>query len=362
MICINREDYDNYRYAVAKEAFLSYFKQFKLESNEMRSNKMIVKDRDNRSVELVFARSDDDKKSSENRIKAYLISLHSTKESKPFIEDYPVDYKEYIRLYRRSFDLAITDSDRYMKSVQHYQELFEELIVKGFDEDEMCYKYYSSQLIEGDDNDPKSDDHGIKDGKISFSSPNTFNDPFDTNCFFANGTDISDLFRIFCVAPSPKLILLWSYYASEHKGYCFEYSKNEIYKAISSIGIPGILLVGDVKYTNNRPAQKSKLNTVSYSEVQFYIKAAFSKFEEWGHEREFRFVYIYKESVLEENKTDYLLRNELEETPGYLQVPVSIKGIYQGCKGKKNKVLVDSHGNILPYIQLTKDSKDYHLH
>ena len=103
----------------------------------------------------------------------------------------------------------------------------------------------------------------------------SFNDPFDVNCYFANNKDMSKLFRIFCVAPSPKEILMWSYYGTEHKGYCMEYKEQDILNSIKDMERDGLCIIGNVDYKDSRAKQKSKLNAIS--EYSCAMKSHFRK-------------------------------------------------------------------------------------
>lgn len=373
MICINKNDFDSFRYAVAKVSFLQKFKMFELSWNIPKSNVMFVKFYTKREpIRLFFIRNEEiDKEKdktelSKENILTYYISFQSKKRSKEFIEAFNInvsDYETFMSQFNEDFILALTDSEKYIDEYKNYKFLFDKILIHGFDESETCFKYYGRDNIE-------SNTYGQLDGKISFCSPTTFNDPFDVNCFFANGTDIRNLFRIFCVAPSPDKILMWSYYSYNHKGYCFEYSKNDVLNAIMNVGIPGIILVGDAIYTNKRPTQKSRLNNISYTEVGFYIKAAFSKYEDWSHEKEFRFVLILKDDsclyLIKENnivldgESDEEKTNKPEYTD-YLNLKVNILKIYQGCEGDKSKILKDHSNVIHSYKHYVKDPNDYKL-
>lgn len=381
MICINKNDYDFYRYAVAKVSFLRSFKMFELSENIPKSNVMFVKyNPEKNPIRLYFIRNEEiiDKEQiinkegesktelSKENVLTYYISFKSAEHSKDFISAFNLDvgdYKLFMSQFKKDFILALTDSETYIVECKDYELLFDGLLIHGFDKSEPCFKYYSRDNIE-------ANTYGQLDGKISFCSPTTFNDPFDVNCFFANGTDIRNLFRIFCVAPSPDKILMWSYYSYNHKGYCFEYSKNDVLNAIMNVKIPGILLVGDAIYTSNRPSQKSKLNNISYTEVGFYIQAAFSKYKEWSHEDEFRFVLILKDdsclNLIKKNNIDLDGEDDEKKTKepeytDYLNLKVNILNIFQGCEGDKTKILKDHSNAIHSYKHLSKDPNDYKL-
>ena len=58
----------------------------------------------------------------------------------------------------------------------------------------------------------------VVEGNVSFSHPKHFNDPFDCNCYYADGHSMMDFFRVFCFTYAADNILMWSYYANSHAG------------------------------------------------------------------------------------------------------------------------------------------------
>ena len=133
-----------------------------------------------------------------------------------------------------------------------------------------------------------------------------------------------------------------------------------------NVKIPGIILVGDAIYTDKRPPQRSRLNNISYSEVSFYIQAAFSKFEDWSHEDEFRFVLILNDDscldLIKDNNLTIDGETDVEKiNTDYLNVKVNIQNIFQGCEGDKSKILKDHSNATHLYKHYIKDPNDYKL-
>ena len=197
------------------------------------------------------------------------------------------------------------------------------------------YKYYSEKSI-------NDNNHGVNDGKLSFSHPNYFNDSFDCNCTLANNQDMSDKFRVLCLTHQYDNILMWSYYADNHKGYCFGFLFNDLIECVSDLTIKGICIYGNLKYSIKRPKQKSKVNFFSFTDLNFYINATFTKYSEWKHEKESRFVIISQH-----------INND------FISISTRINKIYGGCKSKKNSI--SSNGKSLNVYKLDKDVIKYKL-
>ena len=80
--------------------------------------------------------------------------------------------------------------------------------------------------------------------------------------------------------------------------------------------------------------------------MKFYIEAAFTKFEEWSHEKEFRFV---------------LLSQNFKDADDYISYKVDVVNIYKGIKGDGTPIK-DGKGNTITPKLISKDSSKYLLH
>ena len=138
---------------------------------------------------------------------------------------------------------------------------------------------------------------------------------------------------------------MWSYYGSDHAGFCFEYSKHDIIKTIINSNINGLCIIGKVNYSQKRPTYKSLSNKFSYTNIKFLIDCTFTKYFKWNHEEEYRFV------IISENFNDNGDATKLN---------VQIKNILNGCKGS-GITIKDSKNNILSYNKISMDNIDYKL-
>lgn len=181
-------------------------------------------------------------------------------------------------------------------------------------------KYYSDTRVD-------KNKHDIRRGCLSFSSPDSFNDPFDCNCQFSNGDNASDKFRVLCLTRRYDNILMWSHYASEHKGYCFRYEFNDIYETIRKsniydgnnnplpVPLSGLCIWGNTRYTSIRPAQRTVHGQFTWSDIKHYTDAAFSKFDDWSYEKEIRFVIVSDDSI-----------------PSWLTITAPRVKVFEGCE------------------------------
>lgn len=347
MYFINKSDIENYRNAIAKVLFLNLYPDYSFEKDFEKSNSMRClygKQRKPCIVSLFkmptvvipsntevfsFYQPGKSKKAKEknNNSNIHIMELS----------------KEFNTGYNSAFELAISDPKQYMESIADgYQMFFDNIVLKHEDIENFnrsWFKYYSKEKVQ-------NNKHNVVDGNISFADPKTFNDPFDVNCYFANSNDMSGLFRIFCVTPKPNDILMWSYYGSDHKGYCFEYSEKDILQQILNNMQDGLCIIGDVDYKTKRPEQKSRLNSISFTEVKFYISAAFTKYEEWKHEKEYRFVLL---------SPSFAMTNEQ-----YENYSVPVKNIFNGLNGD-GLPIVNGSGAIITPLPINKDNSDYQL-
>ena len=197
---------------------------------------------------------------------------------------------------------------------------------------ELCYKYYSPQTV--DSGKPIN----VMNGEISFSNPKFFNDPFDCD-FFANYPDnnfsnISNYFKVFCTTSSPKDILMWSYYGNSHQGYCAEYMVKDVLNNLYQ-NYNGVCVVGKVAYRKERPLFNYTwlTNNNNYTILTYLMNCAFTKYEKWVHEDEFRFIIF--------------------DTPhsNFYTFQTKLNDIIAGCKSANNQ-------NVK---KLTQDNKEFKL-
>lgn len=196
--------------------------------------------------------------------------------------------------------------------------------------DEIYYKYYSNDM-----KDKTVLNHILYSGLVSFSNPELFNDPFD--CDYQNTVtgEGKSKFKVLCLTPNDKNILMWSYYGNNHKGYCLGYNKDLILQELEK-HYSGICFIGNVNYKKKRPSYKVTKTLGLMDEILFYINCLFTKFEEWSHEDEYRMVIINS-----------------KEFGDYFSINTTIMNREVGCEFK---------GAVLPrFVKLSKDSKDYLL-
>lgn len=168
-----------------------------------------------------------------------------------------------------------------------------------------------------------------------------------------------DKFRVLCLTHQYDNILMWSYYSQNHKGYCFQFSYNDLIDEINKIEVSGLCIYGGVNYNKKRPPQKSKVNYFSFTDLKFYINATFTKYLEWRHEKEYRFVII-SQNFIKENDESEEKKSDIEKKDRFVTIKADIKKIYEGCLGD-GKSIYNSQNVILNTVRLSKDDVKYKL-
>ena len=153
--------------------------------------------------------------------------------------------------------------------------------------------------------------------KIWYSKPAEFNDPFDTK-FRVRGKKYAfkqglrnfekgiEKLGILSLASSNKNLLMWSHYASEHKGMCLEFQR------IFSTALADDKKTKPMNYNDNYPSIQvnSILNEVDT--LSNKIRILHSKSKHWEYEKEWR-------HIVEQG-------NELHPWPA------ALTSVYFGCK------------------------------
>lgn len=343
MFIIEKEDLDLYRYSVAKVIFLkAYQTEYSLIENIYDSNCLFVKNINGGKLLIsIFGKPNINTRSLDVPILVYY--------QKPQFKRYQNNKSLGIKMLNEYFDslynddlsLAILSPHKFFEKYNEYGVLLEEIKINSsrfHDTTGTLYKYYSLAKVQ-------NNSYNVNDGDISFLNPKFFNDPFDCSCVLSNNTSVSDNFRVLCTIQDEKNILMWSYYGSDHTGFCFEYSKHEIIKSIVSSNINGLCIIGKVNYSPKRPTYKSLSNKFSFTNIKFLIDCTFTKYFKWNHEDEYRFV---------------LISENFNDNGDATKLNVQIKNILNGCKGN-GITIKDSKSNILPYHKILMDSIDYKL-
>ena len=145
---------------------------------------------------------------------------------------------------------------------------------------------------------------------------------FDKVTFKSLCTD----YGIYCLTPDEKNLLMWSYYADSHKGFCIGYNA----KYLVECGLFG--LGGEILYTNEFP----KMPLFATETDNSLIKLLFTKWDIWAHEKEYRLVHRYKNSK----------KHTLEQE--------AISEIILGCMVPDNQriAFVNAIKDILPNIKI----------
>jgi hypothetical protein len=336
MNIILKEDIDYYRLTVAKVVFLTTVgKNYHLVKDFPKSSIMCIVHKDGQK--LLDSIANDEQKSEiyisilqkpkkiPSEIKNakihifYEIQAYKKNESKSNDCSFHLLDNEFSEKFSKEIENAFFNAGKYLECIpKEYLGMFEYYFNYAKNiincNEKNLYKYYAKEKVD-------NNKHKVNDGYLYFSHPKHFNDPFDCNCTLSNNKNISDVFRVLCMTPMYDNILMWSYYADSHKGYCFEFEMNElIYKTIG-LKVNGICIYGEVKYSVKRPPHKSPVNNFSYTNLNFYINSIFTKYKEWEHEREKRFIVISRNFTSE-----------------FIDLQSDIQKVYGGCNSTKSAI------------------------
>ena len=342
MIIIEKKNLEKYRYAVGKIVFLEqYHFEYKLVQDIKTSNcmKVMVLNTNKTIIVSLFGQPTIDKKIIDSPVLVFY-QKRFVHNSKRYDNEYRVFNKSFENAYDESIGLALIEPMSFYKKNKIIDidllDIFDNAIIAQSTEKQL-FKYYSTAI--------QANKYGQLDGKISFMNPIEFNDPFDCNCVFKNGNSVSDFFRVFCSIESYESIPMWSYYGENHKGYCFEYSKVDITNELINTNLNILCIIGEVNYSSKRPDYCLPGNSLSYTNIKKYIDCTFTKYEEWKHEKEYRFVLISK---------------AFSSANSAFQVSVPIINIYRGCNNDGAK-LYNSSKTQLSTVTLKKDINNYSL-
>lgn len=355
MLIINFEKIEDFRYSIAKMLFVKYYKNEYGEFEDIPETNLLKVKKENKYISIlqapnqdvkdkgqviVYYLSDQSKKKNKKQNRKYrniVLSAIYKKDLNKYIEDAFFSSDDFISNIINNIDLEI-------KYIRKYIFYFNKLlnynlnrnmidlnnyIEKSFPDHLTLYKYYSKETIE-------NDTYGRLQGKLSYVHPDTFNDPFD--CYQENNSNenIMDYFRVLCLTPNHKNILMWSHYGSEHKGYCLQYKLTEIINnTITKHSNKNItLLIGKIKYSTSRT--EKLIGTFSYTNIKNNINVTYKKFIDWSYEDEFRLVMVSK---------------SFKKMEKYINIETALYNKYCGINNL----------NAIGYTKLKMDKKEYLL-
>jgi hypothetical protein len=105
-------------------------------------------------------------------------------------------------------------------------------------------------------------------------------------------------FRILSLTNIPTDILMWGYYADSSKGICLNHKVDDLYRGIeksSDVSTSGasICIYGHIDYETKKPLYNDASQKWYFSDVMsFVVKCVFTKFKNWEHENEIRYVLM----------------------------------------------------------------------
>ena len=191
-------------------------------------------------------------------------------------------------------------------------------------------------------------------GEVYFAPPNSFNDPFDVNCFLDshtgtinNNSSDRNLFRVFCSTDNYDNLLMWAHYGDKHKGVCIEYNTNSIITNVEAEMRQhgyNLIIVGNAIYSKRRKKLKPIKN---YFSINNLIEAAFLKDKHWEYESEFRFVIVDFNGFIKQGKQN-----------SGISVKVNIDNIYLGVN-MDNTTKSNFYYNNLNFHELKLSNDEY---
>lgn len=344
MLIINSDKIDEFRYSVAKMLFVKLYKEKYGEFEDVpKSNLLKIKKEERKYISLLTKPYSKNLKNVEIIIyylrtteQKDIENIKLKKEFEEKLRDYLYNAfyspKDFFRNIEKD-DLDVKFIKKYIFSINEFSQFKDsdiekrvsDLINEYFPEYLMLYKYYAKESIE-------DDKYGKLNGNLTYSHPRAFNDPFD--CYHENDEDkhLMNYFRVLCLTPNPKNILMWSHYGSNHEGYCLGYkiAKVIVDTVKKHVNKNVTLLIGKVKYSKSR---SSILNeSFSYSGFKFNVGEAYKKFEDWSYENEFRLMLVSKEfddEYISINTSIYKkycgLRNESADCKEYIKMAMADK-------------------------------------
>jgi len=140
-------------------------------------------------------------------------------------------------------------------------------------------------------------------------------------------------FGVVCLSTVEDNHLLWSHYATQHRGFCIAFDETIVET------LPDVFGYGRVVYQSDIPV----FQFYDESPEEYFRKACMHKSDQWGYEEEYRILF---------------------EKPGLVQFPVKpgVREVMLGCRAYQElRQYADQHLNSFdfPFFQMAEDLGKY---
>ncbi len=210
----------------------------------------------------------------------------------------------------------------------------------------------------------------IRDCTLLFKDPRKYNDPFEMHFTIVdkshysspdigrdlslrqaeNNNQLADFYHAYCLCESEpddeKSLLMWAYYADEHRGLAIEYDYNVL---TSDFQLPPI----KVTYESIVP------NLKDANDKNQPVKIASTKSIHWNHENEHRF-------LIPDCMSNNFPGKNIAEGRLFYHDPSAIKGIYFGLKANTEspislEIRAEAARRKIPVFNMNKNIIHYKL-
>lgn len=158
---------------------------------------------------------------------------------------------------------------------------------------------------------------------------------------------------ICCFSKKNDSILMWSHYAENHKGACFEFDSledNSFFEVEYSKKRVNFNLEKALRTVCAYDFIGRKLDIVNDNTIREIMKYALTKSNNWKYEEEVRCIYYSSNKLLFKHEKGYLLNMG------------KIKRIYLGCKmSDEDKKYMEEHSNGIDIVEMKASKKEFKI-
>ena len=197
------------------------------------------------------------------------------------LNNIPIPMYKYYSWDNKFNKRILTDNEIWLSSPDQFNDPFDSTAPFRYNEDEMTPANIFSKLLEmGRKLYPLISENELH----SRCYKRQYSGAFENNQYwkdlYPEHKAIMNTFGIFCTTTKKDNLLMWAHYANSHRGFCVGIDKFILYKTIRST-------LTKVSYSNKLPVMS--LNKVD-TNASYLMKILASKSEDWQYEDEYRII------------------------------------------------------------------------
>ena len=259
--------------------------------------------------------------------------------------DYPLTFYKYRYFDEQGYHLKLlSDNEMYFSSPQSFNDPFDCRIRLRYD---LLNSDEIRPLVERNLKQTKPNLNPLRRKRIASKLAKTNQHTNRNKLDLLQDHFVDERIGLFCLSANPRSIITWSHYSSNHRGFCVGFSRNELIKMSAHFfdKLNKSLVIHKVDYSESLPV----IHPIQHNEQERMKMQLCTKSDEWKYENEYRMIF-------QEGVNSYIHYGD-----------VAIKRVILGCKISNINTeqiinILKSKNKYIPLYQSIQSGDEFKLH